>query len=89
MISKVPTNSYELFWVSVIYVKHSSCGNPSLSPQGNVSMNSDNVRKMPSPEKMFNKSPLIVVPHGFCILEFTDWFCILFSLLVTTALLWQ
>lgn len=51
MISKVPINS--LF--SFIYVKHLSSGNATISPQEYVSMNSDNVYRMPSSGQMFNK----------------------------------
>lgn len=58
-------------------------------PQGHVSMKSDSACKMPSPEQMFNKPPLIIVPRGSCILVFMDWFCVLFALLVIAALLWQ
>ena len=78
-----------LFWFTFIDVKHSSNGNASLSPQGYVSVRSDSICEMPSSEQMFNKSPLIVVPHGSRILVFMDWLCGPLSLLVAAALLWQ
>lgn len=65
MISKLPTYSYELSYISFIDVKYSSDGNARLSPQGHVHVKSDSVCKMPILEQMFNKSPLTMVPHGF------------------------